>query len=69
METLPKQRLSEAVAVTHSYKDCRIHALRGVGLQIYQGDFIVITDQVRAASVRGTYNPRSHLEPECMLGA
>ena len=43
METLPKQRLSEAVAVTHSYKDGRIHALRGVGLQIYQGDFIVIT--------------------------
>jgi len=35
--------LAEAIAVTRSYEDGRIHALRGVDLRIEEGDFIAIT--------------------------
>ena len=43
MEVVPSQCLSEAIAVTRSYEDGRIQALRGVDLQVEEGDFIAIT--------------------------
>ena len=43
MEVVPSQCLSEAIAVTRSYEDGRIQALRGVDLKVEEGDFIAIT--------------------------
>lgn len=43
MEVAPNPCLSEATAVTRSYEDGRIQALRGVDLKVEEGDFIAIT--------------------------
>ena len=43
MEELPKSCLAEAIAVTRSYENGRVRALRGIDLRIEEGDFVAIT--------------------------
>jgi len=43
MEELSKPCLAEVIAVTRSYENGRVRALRGVDLRIEEGDFVAIT--------------------------